>query len=288
MKKRLKKLKGFTLVELIVVMAIFSAIMFSAIQLMAPVGKQFRNTAQYEGARAVLDNVKRYFDGTIRYADKVYLCREDVSNRDAEVAEFYNKFFLGNIYSTDSKNDCIYVLEFDNTKYTTNPSEVVTLYQYPMNYTTSTINGASVEVPNGYGSATMSSPINSAIFDEYAIKFCLGRYEYKYDATINDNKFTLVELPTFDSSNFCMTCDLYKNTSSTPSAINQCASMGVNFININTTSNLVKPVVTGTDAYGSTIGSYVSGVDMFQNSTSSSVVANDDNFFIIYTIPDKK
>jgi prepilin-type N-terminal cleavage/methylation domain-containing protein len=287
--KKFKKLKGFTLIELIIVMAIFSVVMFSALQLITPVGNLFSSTSQYEGARSVLDNIKRYFDGTIRYADKVYLCREDVSNRDARVADFYNKYYDGNIYTDDSKNDYIYVLQFDNTQYTTDSSKVVTLYQYKMNYTTATINGSTVKVPSGYSSTpTVSNPINESLFGDYAIKFCLGQYEYKYDSTLDDTKFTLIDLPTFNSSNFCMTCDLYKNTTSGAKAIQQCTTVSVNFININTTSNLAKAVVTGTDASGIVTGSYVSGVDMFSNSVTSQVVSSDDNFFIIYTVPDKQ
>ena len=40
-----KQLKGFTLVELVVVMAIFSMIMFGAMQLMDPVSKIFQRTS---------------------------------------------------------------------------------------------------------------------------------------------------------------------------------------------------------------------------------------------------
>ena len=43
-----KQLKGFTLVELVVVMAIFSMIMFGAMQLMDPVSKIFQRTSNYE------------------------------------------------------------------------------------------------------------------------------------------------------------------------------------------------------------------------------------------------
>jgi prepilin-type N-terminal cleavage/methylation domain-containing protein len=51
-----KKIKGFTLIELIIVMAIFGAIMAAAVGLMSPVSKVFRNTAQYEQTRAAIDN----------------------------------------------------------------------------------------------------------------------------------------------------------------------------------------------------------------------------------------
>ena len=64
-----KQLKGFTLVELVVVMAIFSMIMFGAMQLMDPVSKIFQRTSNYETSAATVDNVKRYIEGSIRYAD---------------------------------------------------------------------------------------------------------------------------------------------------------------------------------------------------------------------------
>ena len=75
MQIKTKKLKGFTLIELIVVLAIFSMVMFGALALILPVSNQFRSTVRFENVRANLDNIRLYIEGSLRYADRAYLYR---------------------------------------------------------------------------------------------------------------------------------------------------------------------------------------------------------------------
>jgi hypothetical protein len=156
-----------------------------------------------------------------------------------------------------------------------------------MNYTTATINGSTVKVPSGYSSTpTVSNPINESLFGDYSVQFYLGQYEYKNDKDIPESTRSIA----FSASDFCMSCDLYKNTSTGMESIKQITPISVNFININEASNLNKPVVTGTDAAGVVTGSYVGNVDMFKfiDPNPSSGHYYKDNFFIIYTVPDKQ
>ena len=67
----MKKLKGFTLLELIIVMAIFSIIMYSAVQLLAPVSKFFVRSSNFENTTACMDNMRRCIEGNLKYADRV-------------------------------------------------------------------------------------------------------------------------------------------------------------------------------------------------------------------------
>lgn len=69
--KTKNSLKGFTLVELIIVMALFSLIMFSVLQLLTPVSKFFVRSANFESSTACLDNMKRAIEGNLKYADRV-------------------------------------------------------------------------------------------------------------------------------------------------------------------------------------------------------------------------
>lgn len=82
--KNKKNLKGFTLVELIVVMAVFGIIMLGAMQFLDPVGKMMKGASLQEANSATVDNIKRYFEGTLRYASSVYVHNGDLKEYDAE------------------------------------------------------------------------------------------------------------------------------------------------------------------------------------------------------------
>lgn len=67
----MKKLKGFTLVELIIVMAIFSGIAVGALAMIRPAMQLFNKTASQESASADIDNISRYIQDNLKYADRV-------------------------------------------------------------------------------------------------------------------------------------------------------------------------------------------------------------------------
>ncbi|MBR3449057.1 MAG: type II secretion system protein [Oscillospiraceae bacterium] len=126
--KMKQRLKGFTLVELVVVMALFSLIMFSVLQLLIPVSRFFVRSGNFESATACMDNMKIAIEGNLKYADRVR-CYVDYqpyaqdptlihdSNSEAttgptahytpsadmyrHVQNFYNEFFGRNKSQTD-------------------------------------------------------------------------------------------------------------------------------------------------------------------------------------------
>lgn len=80
--KNKKNLKGFTLVELIVVMAVFGIIMLGAMQFLDPVSRMMKGASLQEANSATVDNIKRYFEGTLRYASSVYVHNGDLKEYD--------------------------------------------------------------------------------------------------------------------------------------------------------------------------------------------------------------
>ncbi|MDR0920254.1 MAG: type II secretion system GspH family protein [Oscillospiraceae bacterium] len=68
-----KKLKAFTLIELIIVMAIFSLIMGGALMLINPVKSLFNNTSEYTESNASLDNVAHYLETTLNAANRMHI-----------------------------------------------------------------------------------------------------------------------------------------------------------------------------------------------------------------------
>lgn len=139
-----KRLSAFTLIETIIVMAIFSMIMFSVMQLMEPVSKYFVRGSNFENATACLDNMRRCIEGNLMYADRIYayagyepyVYSEGGADLDGDgtvditgvktstyepsavlkqqVSDFHNTFFKDRVCFDASGT--IYVLCFDNTE----------------------------------------------------------------------------------------------------------------------------------------------------------------------------
>lgn len=78
-----KKRKGFTLVELIVVMAIFSILLVGVMMLIDPIAKVMKRTNIQEANNAASDNMKRYFEGTLRYSDAIVVSIGDLKEYPA-------------------------------------------------------------------------------------------------------------------------------------------------------------------------------------------------------------
>lgn len=132
------KLKGFTLLELIIVLAIFSIIMYSITQLLDPVSKFFVRSSNFETTTACIDNMTRAIEGNLQYADRIRayaafepgnlsgtpietqndsvtgaalsdMLSDDLKN---QIRSFYNDFFADRCY-LGCKGQ-IHVLIFDN------------------------------------------------------------------------------------------------------------------------------------------------------------------------------
>lgn len=63
-----KKLKGFTLIELIIVLAIFSVILALVLSFIDPVSNIMKRTSTKERTAAYVDNITEYIDNSIHYA----------------------------------------------------------------------------------------------------------------------------------------------------------------------------------------------------------------------------
>jgi len=112
----MKKLarKGFTLLEMIIVLALFSFIMFGVVQFLIPVSKFFVRTSNFETTTACVDNIKRAIEGNLKYADRVRVyAGYDESTIDTNVDAFWEEFFKDRELM-DCKGD-ISVLIFDST-----------------------------------------------------------------------------------------------------------------------------------------------------------------------------
>lgn len=130
----MKKLKAFTLIELIIVMAIFTGIAVGAMAMIKPAMKLFNNTAELEKSSADADNIRRYIEDNLRYADRLFNCIgfDDFSSieKDSYDLILYDSIsdsalptpktdqpiltYFNDLYFPYSSPDNIYVMEIDN------------------------------------------------------------------------------------------------------------------------------------------------------------------------------
>lgn len=152
MKNLKAKLKAFTLIEVIIVLALFSLIMFSVVQLLDPVSKFFVRSSNYESTNACLDNISRAVEGNLKYADRVwgYYGYNPYTNADSlrtgaglgavaaptadlksHVEAFFTNYFKDRRF--DSCKGKIHVLIFDNTFDEAALNNVSTLNEFQQN-----------------------------------------------------------------------------------------------------------------------------------------------------------
>ncbi len=101
--KKNKNLMGFTLVELIVVMAIFSILLVGVMKLIDPVSKIMTKAAVQESNSASVNNVKGYIEQSLRYSDFIATYKNGYSvvdgvNRKAATEEDAVKEFVDTYY----------------------------------------------------------------------------------------------------------------------------------------------------------------------------------------------
>jgi prepilin-type cleavage/methylation N-terminal domain protein len=96
-----KKLKGFTLIELIIVMAVFGILMVAVMSIMNPLSKIVKKASLQEANSAAVDNMKRYMEGSLRYSDCIEVFVGDlvdfsgnpVADEDAAVLRFVENHY---------------------------------------------------------------------------------------------------------------------------------------------------------------------------------------------------
>lgn len=102
MNKNKKAFKGFTLIELIIVLAIFSVIMVLVMSFIDPVSRLMTKTSIRERTAAYVDNIGEYIDKSIRPAQNIVVYEHGLYSKD---------------YTADSCTEEIVVRDFVDTYY---------------------------------------------------------------------------------------------------------------------------------------------------------------------------
>lgn len=90
-----KVLKGFTLIELIIVMAIFSLLMLGAMSLVDPVSKIYKHSNDFERTYSYVDNIQNYLQGSLQYADNIWIYQGNMTDDQirSEMLEYKEAFY---------------------------------------------------------------------------------------------------------------------------------------------------------------------------------------------------
>lgn len=218
-----KRLSAFTLIETIIVMAIFSMIMFSVMQLMKPVSNYFVRSSNFENATACLDNMRRCIEGNLMYADRIYAYAgyepyvysevdvdldddgvEDIKDVKTstyapspvlkqQVSDFYNTFFKDRVCFDASGT--IYVLCFDNTEIISDAElqKLTRLSNYndmQLNQGKILLYGFSYHAANdGSGNVVYTLDLDTPTITEWAVNQKLyGNFDYTFYLGIDGKK----------------------------------------------------------------------------------------------------
>lgn len=125
--KKNKNLKGFTLIELIVVMAIFGVLLVGVMKLIDPVSKLMAKTSVQESNSASVNNIKSYFEQSLRYSDFIATYKNGfsvadgvnrkVATEDEAVKDFVDTYYKNRI--VDGSNTIfsgkVRVMKINNT-----------------------------------------------------------------------------------------------------------------------------------------------------------------------------
>lgn len=228
-----KNVKGFTLIELIVVMAIFGIILASAMSLLPGVMKiMLYSDAQDSGSAGVSD-ISAYLENelsSVEYLD-VY---NTIGDPGAEAQEFAKKYYEGvlkNGSTVDSATygkGTIHVLEIDNT----NGGRIMH-YDYDI----ATFDPTSMAVALR---GTPASPINEARYERTTYNIQLGTFDGVAGSGTSSTPI-IPEQQTYeklskslsvDNTTFTINCTMEKGSTTSPKLYSFSSTASLSLINI--------------------------------------------------------
>lgn len=192
--KKKKNFKGFTLIELIIVMAIFGILLTGVMTLIDPVSKTMRNTSVQESNASSVNNVKNYLENALKYSEYIAVYDggytvadtsvvggrifKNRADREEAVKEFVTNYFKNRVDSNeDPLKGTVRVLEIDNANGGV-ISEAAYSFKAPQTYTDGTIEYTISSV-----SVTQTEALHDAINDVY-----YDHYSYYIKAGYNQSQ----------------------------------------------------------------------------------------------------
>lgn len=177
MKKNVKK--GFTLVELVIVMAIMSILLVAVMSMTAPASRIFKRTSVGDNSYSIANNIENYLKRNLEYAENVWTfdSRDAMAaNIPAAVREFKHSYYQNVCMATSEGLDghCAYVQGKIHVLHLSNETGMIdhTVYTF-LNSSTDVITAGSTE--------TAVEAVNPAYFKgdnaRYHIHYAYGATE---------------------------------------------------------------------------------------------------------------
>lgn len=170
-----KKLKGFTLIELIVVMAIFGVILVAAMQLLMPASKVLVQSEHYENQQAVVTNISDYLETVLAPAEfmDVYNGNQNTQIIAEEFATHYYEGVLKKGSTVDvpiPATGKIRILHIDNSGIGTDGvgNSKITSYVYDASFANGAV--SVLEDPT----ERIDNAINNAYYNNYSLQIRVG------------------------------------------------------------------------------------------------------------------
>lgn len=203
-----KALKGFTLAELIVVIAVFGLLLAATMSLLGPLNHVFKSTAQYSNSSAVVDNVRRVIEDNLRYANRMYVYYgsdepdpddfDPDTFMDEKVSEMRTNFRLGSAERKTFARDRVFAMRIHN------PSE-----NGFANITASAEKPGKISIYQYDGGTRTSDSkewaVSEALYNEYAFSLSFGIKDDSWvttDKTVAGETKQLISSVEYEDLNF--------------------------------------------------------------------------------------
>lgn len=183
-----KTLKGFTLVELIIVLAIFSVILALVMSFIDPVSDLMKKTSIRERTAAYSDNISEYIDNSLHYAKYLYVYQgglfshgntTQAATPQQVAADIVRNNLDGAVDKTKTPIEGkVRIMKFDNTPDA--DGHVGQIYEAVYNFecgnSANSVPPTITEIP---GQSDFKPVLNPEHFENYNYHYSIGYYDFK-------------------------------------------------------------------------------------------------------------
>lgn len=206
-------LRGFTLVELIVVVAVFGLLLAVALSLLGPVSKLYTTSMEYNDAISMSDNLSMYIEDNLRYSNRIDICdkayipaADETAFINKKVSEFAEKYYFDKEWKASQivDDEKIYVMKINNpdNDYSVTPPATVDLDGDTLPLSAIGSGQVTVWVYDAYTkilSTKKEWAVNRRFYDDYTYTVNMGSFDK------SDSKYKVSAL------NFAMNIKIFKN-----------------------------------------------------------------------------
>lgn len=198
-----KTLKGFTLVELVIVLAIFSVILALVMSFIDPVSNLMKNTSIRERTAAHTDNISEYVDNSLHYAKYLYVYEGGLfefgdSTQDASLQEVASDIIKNNLDGAVDKEKNpikgkVRIMKFNNAQDSNGHAGQISEGVWEFTCGDSTATPAVEPIIKDVGGTaftpTLNNVLNQEYFENYNYYYSIGYYDFKAYETAESGTF---------------------------------------------------------------------------------------------------